>query len=316
MWRILKFEPGPLQGTQAEQLVGILLVYVDDLLLLGDEPTIQATIQAIQAKWETSIPEKIDKFSGVRFLGAELYNDGPKWWMTQRNYIQDLLARNLGGDRESWPTRKIPMLAEPDTREDPPGKDAINVKEAQRIIGELVWISTRTRPDLSFAINRLASLITKDPQLVIELSKNIWYYLAATIDHGLQFENQEDEKIMNIYTDASFNDVSTGCHLVMWGLVTFALEKWKAVCFDCLNGRSRIGGDPGGCPFGRCSESRPRGGLRSSSSSRVSYRQYSINLHCHGRQWIVANKTLEKEGTHLEDQGDPRRLASPTSCRS
>ena len=225
MWRILKFEPGPLQGTQAEQLVGILLVYVDDLLLLGDEPTIQATIQAIQAKWETSIPEKIDKFSGVRFLGAELYNDGPKWWMTQRNYIQDLLARNLGGDRESWPTRKIPMLAEPDTREDPPGKDAINVKEAQRIIGELVWISTRTRPDLSFAINRLASLITKDPQLVIELSKNIWYYLAATIDHGLQFENQEDEKIMNIYTDAPFNDVSTGCHLVMWGS---SLLLWKS----------------------------------------------------------------------------------------
>jgi hypothetical protein len=71
----------------------------------------------------------------------------------------------------------------------------------------------------------LASLITKDPQLVIELSKNVWYYLAATIDHGLQFENQEDEKTMNIYTDASFNDVSTGCHLVMWGS---SLLLWKS----------------------------------------------------------------------------------------
>ena len=89
------------------------------------------------------------------------------------------------------------------------------MKEAQRIIGELVWISTRTRSDLSFAINRLASLVTNDPQLVIELSKNIWYYLAATVDHGLQFENDPDERSMNIYTDASFNDISTGCHLVM-----------------------------------------------------------------------------------------------------
>ena len=86
------------------------------------------------------------------------------------------------------------------------------MKEAQRIIGELVWISTRTRSDLSFAINRLASLVTNDPQLVIELSKNIWYYLAATVDHGLQFENDAEERSMNIYIDASFNDISTGCH--------------------------------------------------------------------------------------------------------
>ena len=145
--------------------------------------------------------------------------------MTQRNYIQDLLTRNLGGDSSTWPTRKIPLLAEPDTRKDPPGRDAANVKEAKRIIGELVWNSTRTRPDLSFAINRLASLITKDPQLVIELSKNVWYYLAATVDHGLQIENDAEERSMNIYIDASFNDISTGCHLVMWGS---SLLLWKS----------------------------------------------------------------------------------------
>jgi hypothetical protein len=163
--------------------------------------------------------------SGVRFLGAELYREGAKWWMTQRNYIQDLLVRNLGGDSSSWPTRKIPLLAEPETREDPPGRDPANVREAQRIIGELVWVSTRTRPDLSFAINKLASMITKDPQQVIDLAKNIWFYLAGTIDQGLQFQNDPEERRLNVYTDASFNEVCTGCHLVMWGR---SILLWKS----------------------------------------------------------------------------------------
>eukprot|EP00435_Cladocopium_sp_Y103_P004783 s2934_g1.t1 len=227
MWRILKYQPGPFGSTQAAQLVGLLLVYFDDLLVLGiiSDIIIKPTIKAIQAKWETSIPEDIDSSSGVRFLGAELFNDGIKWWMTQRNYIQDLLARNLGGNSSSWPTRKIPMASEPETREDPPGRDPLNVKEAQRIVGELVWVSTRTRPDLSYCVNKLASLIARDPLQVIELAKNLWYYLVGSIDHGLQFRNEADEKRLNIYTDASFGELCTGCHLVMWGS---SMLLWKS----------------------------------------------------------------------------------------
>ena len=224
MWRILKYQAGPFEATQAETLVGILLVYVDDLIL-GADDVVQATIKSIQAKWDTSIPEEIDTASGVRFLGAELFRDGSKWWMTQKNYILDLLTRNLGGDPSSWPTRKIPLLSEPETREDPPERNAETIKEAQKVIGELVWISTRTRPDLSHAINKLASMITKDPKQVIELSRNVWYYLAGTMDHGLLFQNDPDENQLNIYTDASFGEICTGCHLVMWGT---SMLLWKS----------------------------------------------------------------------------------------
>ena len=217
MWRILKYQPGPFGPTQANQLVGLLLVYVDDFLVLGSDAVIKSVIDVLQAKWETSIPENINSSSGVRFLGAELFTDGVKWWMTQRNYIQDLLVRNLGGDSSSWPTRKIPMACEPELREDPPGRNPSNVKEAQRVVGELVWISTRTRPDLSYCVNKLAGMITKDPLQVVELARNIWYYLAGSLDHGLQFQNEANENQLNIYTDASFGELCTGCHLVMWG---------------------------------------------------------------------------------------------------
>ena len=68
-------------------------------------------------------------------------------------------------------------------------------------------------------------MITKDPQQVIDLAKNIWFYLAGTIDQGLQFQNDPEERQLNIYTVASFNEVCTGCHLVKWGK---SMLLWKS----------------------------------------------------------------------------------------
>ena len=215
MWRVIKHEPGPFLETKAEQLCGLLLVYVDDLLLLGPPMVLDSMMASIQAIWETSPPEEIDEVAGVRFLGAELYRDGSRWWMTQQNYLMDLLNRNLGPP--PWMKRKIPMSMDPEARQDPPNHNLETTREAQRVVGELVWVSTRTRPDLSFSIAKLASLITRDPQRVLDVVPEVWQYLANTIDQGLEFRNSPDETQLNIYTDASFGETCMGCHLVMWG---------------------------------------------------------------------------------------------------
>lgn len=124
--------------------------------------------------------------AGVRFLGTELFCQEGRWWMTHTNYTIDLLTRNLGPEIDRWCHRKLPMFADPETRILP------TIREAQRVVGELVWVATRNRPDLAFTINRLASLISKDLQEVIDLPKQVWGYLAATIHQGLLFENPCD----------------------------------------------------------------------------------------------------------------------------
>ena len=88
---------------------------MDDLLLLGHSNVIDAVILGVQKKWETSEPERIGMNKEVRFLGAELWKrDDGAWLMTQTNYIKDLLKRNLGNDPTTWPTRKVPLLKEPE----------------------------------------------------------------------------------------------------------------------------------------------------------------------------------------------------------
>ena len=73
MWRIVKYTPGPFDATQAEQFCGILIIYVDDLLLLGEPAVLDSLVDTIQSKWEISSPEEIDSVTGVRFLGTELF---------------------------------------------------------------------------------------------------------------------------------------------------------------------------------------------------------------------------------------------------
>ncbi|CAL1145464.1 unnamed protein product [Cladocopium goreaui] len=225
MWRMMLKQPGPNVQTNEEEFVGLLLVYVDDLLVLGFPSSIAAVIQGVQAKWETSEPETINMQKEVRFLGAELWRreDGA-WLMTQTNYIKDLLKRNLGADPTTWPTRKIPLVKEPEVIEGEE-KTPMAVKEAQRVIGELAWITARSRPDLAFTVSKLASLITKSPMQVVQLVKPVWYHLAATMDQGLIFQNNMGEKQLNVYTDASYSDISFGCHLILWGS---SLLLWKA----------------------------------------------------------------------------------------
>ena len=127
--------------------------------------------------------------------------------MTQANYIKDLLKRNFG----KW----IPQYRTP-----------ANVKEAQQVIGELVWITARSRPDLEFTVSKLASLITKSSLQVVQLVKPVWYeyYLAATMSQGLSFQNAMGERQLNVYTDDSYSEVSFGCHLIPLGFVAAALE--------------------------------------------------------------------------------------------
>ena len=223
MWRLCYHSEGEEEGEG--NLVGLLLVYVDDLLVLSDEEVADATLSEIQRHWDLSTPETINKEVGTRFLGSELWIlENGDWMATQKSYTVDLLQRNLGKNMEEWKTKRLPLIKEPEGPPDGPiEKD--QVREAQRIVGELVWLSTKSRPDLMFVVAKLASLISRDPGQVIQLSTQVWQYLAGTLDYGLIFKKEEECRELGVYTDSSFGDVCHGCVLVKWGQ---SLLLWKS----------------------------------------------------------------------------------------
>lgn len=62
------------------------------------------------------------------------------------------------------------------------------VKRAQKEVGELLWLVTRTRPELMFAVSKMGSATTKSPDLVHEIYKQVLGYLLVHPMDGLVFD--------------------------------------------------------------------------------------------------------------------------------
>ena len=218
LWRI--------QGREDDTPRALMMVYVDDIFAVGENEVLKSLVEGVQQEWKTSTPEWVTE-EPVRFLGMEVRkmkddDEGYKWAATQGNYVKDLLRRNLGDREEAWLRRKIPMTR--DAPGDIPEKvTAEQVREAQRIAGELLWLVTRTRPDVMFTVAKMASMVLHHPVWVKEMASQIWGYLVVTQREGLVYKKKknlepwDEDSGLKSYADASFSpggEESHGCVVV------------------------------------------------------------------------------------------------------
>ena len=79
------------------------------------------------------------------------------------------------------------------------------VKSCQKVIGELLWLVTRTRPDLMFGVSRTGASVLKSTHAIQETAKQMRLYLKATLEEGLRFEERPEDPInLYVYSDSSF----------------------------------------------------------------------------------------------------------------
>ena len=69
-----------------------------------------------------------------------------------------------------------------------------HVRKAQQVAGEVLWLSTRTRPDLCYPIQKMTSIATKDPLKAAIIGTRIPRYLKGTQDFGTLYPNKEETK--------------------------------------------------------------------------------------------------------------------------
>ena len=213
---------------------GILVVYVDDLAFLGPEGLCRAFILAVQTSWKTSEPEWLNA-SPVTFCGMELSRHPAGFRMCQAAYVQELLGRY---GIESSSMVPISKWVEPEVVDSPSPED---VRDAQAITGALLWLSTRTRPDLAYAVSRCGQQATKNPNLSVSLGKQALAYLRSTVDFGIDVPFQvgsffsdhgllslpRTERVIELYTDASHSpsgDRSMQAIFILWKGVPVAWE--------------------------------------------------------------------------------------------
>ena len=57
----------------------------------------------------------------------------------------------------------------------------------QEGVGVLIWIASRTRPDITGSVPIAPTLTTFNPDEGFKLIKGIWKYLASTADYYLEY---------------------------------------------------------------------------------------------------------------------------------
>ena len=219
------------QEKASSTLIGILVVYVDDILLCGATSTVRALAQAIQRLWKTS-PLQFVEEKEIRFLGIEIARVQGGYSLSQKSYIEELLRVHQTSERRR---DLVPLSKEAAsfivTEEEAPQQDS-EIKQAQQIAGELLWTSQRTRPDISFACSLVGSLATRAPRRATEIGAKILAYLQRTWRQRLIYDDGSAR--LSCFVDASFAPDGSRSHTGWLVALGGNMIAWRSSRQSCI----------------------------------------------------------------------------------
>ena len=241
IWLIVEVQND--SDKQETIILALLGVYVDDILLTGIRTELEDFYQALSGLWNLAKPSWLE--DGIKFCGIqiELGQDG-SWLLHQDDYLLELLRRYEVG----YASGELPTFRE--GYEEPEMYSIATLRRAQKIIGELLWLSGRTRMDICFHVCKLGQLLSKHPQQVYEDAVRVLQHLARTSDLRLRygkFQEQwagnqvlrypRDQDVVESWSDASFGQADgrshSGVSLVLaGGLVSWHSSRQSLVCLS------------------------------------------------------------------------------------
>ncbi|OLQ02805.1 Retrovirus-related Pol polyprotein from transposon TNT 1-94 [Symbiodinium microadriaticum] len=201
------------------QLTAVILIYVDDYLLLGPREVIEGLAAMVQKEWETSELSILSERNPIKFLGMELTLQEEEIYVNQQGYIEELMRSHgmSAGDHSRIPVGKDDAVYDLLPSDVEPSEDLIH--KAQQATGELLWLSQRSRPDLSFACCILSSMSTRAPARVIAMATKMLKYVNYTKSYHLKISWTGNNLVL--FPDAAFapgsNRSQTGWVIVYAG---------------------------------------------------------------------------------------------------
>ena len=153
-----------------KDIILFLLVYVDDVLLTGNDSQVMSDIIR-QLGVHVSLKDLSDLHY---FIGVEVQQTCEGIFLSQQKYIRDLLKRtNIEGARPiHTPLSTKPTLQLND------GHPPADQKQYRSVIGALQYLAI-TRPNIIFVVNKFAQFMHKPSQLHWISAKQVLRYLKT-----------------------------------------------------------------------------------------------------------------------------------------
>lgn len=178
----------------------IIAIYVDDgLAIAKDKQTLINILKCLRESFEIKIYENPENY-----IGLEISKDTEGITLTQKVYTEMLLNKFNMNECKSC---RVPGNTEKKTETDMMLDTEFPYRE---LVGGLLYLSTRTRPDIAHAVHEASKKIEKPDRLDVIAVKKILRYLAGTKDKGISFKKGCNDFMLNAYCDADYaNDTVT-----------------------------------------------------------------------------------------------------------
>ncbi|CAJ2656645.1 unnamed protein product [Trifolium pratense] len=205
--------------------IAVLIVYVDDIVLTGDD-----IVEMARVKEKLALDFEIKDLGSMRyFLGMEVARSKDGILVSQQKYILDLLKETgMSGCRPA----DTPM--DPNAKLWEEGSVPVDTGRYQRLVGKLIYLS-HTRPDIAFSVSVVSQFMHSPFEEHLEAVYRILRYLKANPGKGLFFK-KTNERNVSIFTDADWagsvtdrRSTSGYCTYVWGNLVTWRSKKQGVV---------------------------------------------------------------------------------------
>ncbi|XP_034229446.1 uncharacterized mitochondrial protein AtMg00810-like [Prunus dulcis] len=164
---------------KTEVAVVILLLYVDDIIITGSDPSlVTSVIQALSEVFELKDLGKLKYFLGLEVQ----YHSGGKIFVNQAKYARDLIKK---ASMDTCKPCSTPSKPHHQVLKDE-GTPLPNPTLFRSIVGALQYL-TFTRPDIAFAVNTVCQFMHNPTDVHLSLVKRIIRYLQGTLQFGVTF---------------------------------------------------------------------------------------------------------------------------------
>ena len=216
-------------NLDSEEEVFVVAVYVDDIILGGRSEAKMSEVKAeLRLKFEMKDLGILHHFLGVKIIQDQLAG---VIWIGQPVYTEKILQRYGMQDSKPVNTPVSPDIKLVTTER---VDDMCNQQLYQAVIGSLLYLSTKTRPDIAYAVSSVAHFCAKPTKQHWTAVKRILRYLKGTSNFGLIYREDTPRGITG-YSDADWaGDVgdrkSTSVYVFLMGSAAISWKSSKQTC--------------------------------------------------------------------------------------
>jgi hypothetical protein len=185
-------QPTPLSS---DANLTILVVYVDDLAIGARRKEDQeSAITDLCARFKATRGGALNWMLGL-CIEQSVVNGSPHIRISQRAYVEALQKR-FGFARDKCKRKTTPIVAAQDRlvpRDVAKEGEATPAErhEFASLLGALNWLGQCTRPDLCYALSKLAQFTQQPTQSHIRLLKGVLRYVVGTIGYGIEYGGKQ-----------------------------------------------------------------------------------------------------------------------------